>query len=308
MKSSPRVLVIIPTHNHPSTLPYSLQSVLNQTFEFLDIVVIGDGVTDETRNTIEPFLLKDSRITFLDAPKGERHGESIRDQVIRNSSAGFVTYLGDDDLFFPNHIETMVEAIQNLDFVNPLPIFIEPDESLIHIPCDLSNSQSIEWHLSLSPIQNSISLTGVMHTRESYLRLPYGWRPAPVDYPTDLYMWQQYFQLDGFRAETLPISTTAKFHAAKRTTMSEDSRALELSKFKEKFSEANFFEDWQVKVLAAVWKEGAKSFVRSYSLEGVLSMKNEELSDIQNSKTWIWGSKLAKLINIFRRGAKFSKS
>ena len=46
--SSPAVTVIIPTHNHPGPLAFSIASVLQQSFEDLSLVVIGDGVGDDT--------------------------------------------------------------------------------------------------------------------------------------------------------------------------------------------------------------------------------------------------------------------
>ena len=55
------VTVIIPTHNHPKTIKYSISSVQNQTFGDLDIVVIGDGTNKETKEIIREIIKADKR-------------------------------------------------------------------------------------------------------------------------------------------------------------------------------------------------------------------------------------------------------
>jgi glycosyltransferase involved in cell wall biosynthesis len=60
--TSPRVLVVVPTHDHPWALDLSVESALAQTVENLDIVVIGDGVVDETRDVVARLMERDDRI------------------------------------------------------------------------------------------------------------------------------------------------------------------------------------------------------------------------------------------------------
>lgn len=271
-------LLIIPTHAHPHTLPYAIKSAQNQTITDLDIVVIGDGVTDDTRVAVEPFLA-DERVRFLDKPKAIRHGEEYRDHVIRNSLAETVCYLGDDDLLFPNHLQLMGEHLSGVDFVNPLPIFINFDGSLHYISTDLANPDSLLWHLDEQVHRNSVSLTGVMHTRESYLRLPFGWRPAPPGRWTDHYMWQQYFQLEGFQAKTLPISTTAKFGDGERTNIEPQLRVREIEFYLQAFSQPDFSESWNQRVREVV---RAKSVDQFLELQIVHSEKARLITDIQN--------------------------
>lgn len=271
-------LLIIPTHAHPHTVPYAIKSAQNQTITDLDIVVIGDGVTDETRAAVEPFLV-DERVRFLDKPKAIRHGEEYRDYVIRNSSAETVSYLGDDDLLFPSHLQLMGEHLSGVDFVNPLPIFINFDGSIHYIPTDLANPDSLLWHLDEQVHRNSVSLTGVMHTRESYLRLPFGWRPAPLGRWTDHYMWQQYFQLEGFQAKTLPISTTAKFGDVVRSNIEPHLRVREIESYVQGFSRPEFIENWNHLVREVV---RAKSVEQLIELQIVHSEKERLISEIQD--------------------------
>ncbi|HAY69651.1 MAG TPA: hypothetical protein DCY82_15445, partial [Acidimicrobiaceae bacterium] len=205
--SSPAVTVIIPTHNHPGPLAFSIASVLQQSFEDLSLVVIGDGVGDDTRGVVFEAMKQDSRVSFVDRPKSARHAEAVRHEVICSVDSPFIAYQGDDDLWLPNHLQVMLQLLDDADFVHPLPIFVKANGTLRHAPTDLSRPRCLAWHLSETP-RNAISLTGVTHSRASYLKLPYGWRETPAGRWTDHYMWQQYFLSDDVRLKTSPLSTT----------------------------------------------------------------------------------------------------
>ena len=255
-KSSPasaRVLVIIPTHNHPGTLATAVQSVQNQTVSDIRIVVIGDGVNDDTRDVMATIVRADERVSFLDLPKTARHGEEYRDEAIRSSSEEVIAYLCDDDLMFPQHLEHLMSVLDGHDFANSLPVFIWADGSLRVIPGDLANPSSVLWHLDSETMRNSVSLSGVVHTRSSYERLPVGWRSAPVGRWTDHYMWHQYFSLPGFSGATAKISTTAKFPASSTPGLDPDVTAANIRRFANDMAQPSFFDEWQERVRAAVW-------------------------------------------------------
>jgi len=93
----PLVTVLIPTHDHPSTLDLVVASVLRQTIDALDIVIVGDGVTDDTRDVIAG-LVTDDRVRFLDTPKSASRAEPVRHMVLTEAVAPYVCYMGDDDL------------------------------------------------------------------------------------------------------------------------------------------------------------------------------------------------------------------
>lgn len=245
-------LLVIPTHAHPGCLPHAVRSAQQQSVEDLDIVVIGDGVSDDTRDAIAPILAADARVRFLDLPKGIRHGEEYRDAVIRQSAASVVGYLGDDDLLLPHHMATMRECLDGVDFANPFPVFIRRDGSIYLIASDLANPACVAWHLNPRLPRNSVSLTGVAHTRESYLRLPYGWRPAPPGCPTDQHMWHQYFRLAGFSARTSPLSTTLKFAHSERDDMTDAERAAELALWARGLRTDEFTDLWNAEVAQGV--------------------------------------------------------
>jgi hypothetical protein len=274
-------LLIIPTHNHPETLPFAVCSAQNQSEQDLGIVVIGDGVTDDTRDAIAPILQSDDRVSFLDRPKALRHGEKYRDEVIRASKATTIAYLGDDDLLFPDHIETLAELLTGVDFVNSLPIFINPDGTLVHLVSDLSIPESVKWHLDPMDRRNTVSLTGVMHTRNSYLSLPFGWRPAPQGRWTDHYMWEQFFSMPNFTARTSIRATTAKFPHNGREGLSGIQRGLEVQEFAQQMSTPGFVDSWNARVRECQRQTIARLAIEETSLRAQLAsviQRGEQLS------------------------------
>lgn len=285
-----RVLVIIPTHNHATTLELAARSVLEQSASALELVIIGDGVGDDTRDVVAGLRAADDRVAFVDRPKGERHNEPVRDEVIRGSSAPLVAYCGDDDLLLQHHLDHMIGALGDRDFVHPLEVYVgacRPADAqwLLHYgPVDLSRRAWVRAHQPPLNI-NVISLTGVVHTRESYLRLPHGWRTTPRGYKTDHYMWQQYFAQPGFRGASAPVSTVIKLGANLRVGESPEQRGLEIRAWWDASHTPGFQGRWDAEVAREVagarWRARAvyAAAVASDRLGATGSHRAEELVD-----------------------------
>ena len=251
MTASSTVTVIVPTHDHATTIEYSIRSVLEQTVPDLAVVVIGDGVGDDTRDVVHSIRAEDSRVSFLDRPKAPRHGEILRHEVLQSAISPFVAYHGDDDLLLPTHLETMIALLADADFAHPLPIQVEASGDLVHLPTDLSLEECRAWHVA-SPPRNAVSLTGVAHTLESYRRLPHGWRTTPPGRWTDHYMWQQFLGIPDLTAVTSRRATTVKLAAAQRTSMNPQERGDEVGAWWDRIHQPGFSDEWDRQVDDAV--------------------------------------------------------
>ena len=201
--------VIIPTHSAHDTLRFAVLSALDQTLSPEKVTIIGDGATANVRAVAETLSDEFPSVEFVDKPKLANRGERYRDEVIRASDSDLISYLCDDDLYLPNHLEVMAEHLAEFDFVHPRPTFVNPDDTFFFIPSGIESPKIRDWH-RLNPPQNSISLTGASHTRRSYLSLEEGWNPGPPEFWTDLFMWVKFFANHDVKTFTSPHTTTIK--------------------------------------------------------------------------------------------------
>ncbi len=103
---NPLVTILISTYNRPDTIREALKSILAQTYTNFEIRLTRDGGIP-----IDIWDLKDPRLHFIDRDENKGLAYSFNESI-SNAKGEYVCYLGDDDLFYPDHIETLVRAIQ----------------------------------------------------------------------------------------------------------------------------------------------------------------------------------------------------
>jgi GalNAc5-diNAcBac-PP-undecaprenol beta-1,3-glucosyltransferase len=223
-----KATVLIPTHDHGPTLPHSVASALAQTVKDIEIFIVADGVPEPMRDVVGSVARSDSRIRLFEHPKAPRHGEILRHEAIREASGHAVCYLSDDDLWLPDHVETILSLLETCDFANALPLYWDREHGLGSWTVDLTADYFRQLILSGT---NRIPLSCAAHTVAMYRRLPHGWRTTPAGTPTDLYMWQQFLADPGCRARSAARPTVLCFPAPTRKSMSAAERAQELAEW-----------------------------------------------------------------------------
>ena len=108
----PKVSVIIPTYNRAAYVKEAIDSVLGQSYEDYEIIVVDDGSSDDTNAVVKGF--GDSRIRYIYQKNKGISG--ARNTGIRNARAQFVALLDSDDIWFPQILELEVPILdQNPD-------------------------------------------------------------------------------------------------------------------------------------------------------------------------------------------------
>ena len=74
----PYASVILPVHSRSGTLPWSLRSIQNQSERDIEIIIVGDGCTEDVKSICISFAQMDNRIRFLDLPKAPGADENYR--------------------------------------------------------------------------------------------------------------------------------------------------------------------------------------------------------------------------------------
>ena len=105
----PRVSVVIPTYNRAGLLGRAVRSVLNQSFEDFEILVVDDASTDGTDEVISS--LNDERVKYF--YHGENMGISAaRNTGIRNARGKYIGFLDSDDEWLPSKLEKQISCFE----------------------------------------------------------------------------------------------------------------------------------------------------------------------------------------------------
>lgn len=102
-----KVCIVIPVYNTEKYLECCINSVLNQTYKNLQIILVNDGSTDESTIICNSFKEKDDRISVIHK---ENEGLGLTRNVgMMEANAEYITFLDSDDWIENNHIENLVK-------------------------------------------------------------------------------------------------------------------------------------------------------------------------------------------------------
>ena len=107
----PLVSVIIPAYNAETFLAKTLESVLSQTYQNIEILVVDDGSTDTTAEIVKSFAKKDSRISLLQQPNAGV--AAARNLAIEKSRGEYIAPIDADDIWYPQNLEKQVKCLNS---------------------------------------------------------------------------------------------------------------------------------------------------------------------------------------------------
>jgi len=195
----PRVTVIIPTYNWSSVLPYSIGSVLGQTFTDFELLVVGDGCTDDSSEVVA--AIGDRRMRWISVPRSG-HQSGPNNEGLRQAAGELIAYLGHDDLWLPHHLASAVRTIDaGADLAYSIIAGISPEGR-------------VQTYVATKPTQ-WMPPTGVVHRKRLTQELG-GWRDyRELHLDPELDLWRR-AHAAGFIFRFVPRLTAVKFSAAFR--------------------------------------------------------------------------------------------
>ncbi len=108
-RTRPELSVVIPVYNKEESITRALHSVLSQTFEAFEVVVVDDGSTDRSAEVVRAF--GDPRVRLISQ---ENAGVSVaRNRGIMAARCEYVALIDADDEWAPNFLETMYDVLEN---------------------------------------------------------------------------------------------------------------------------------------------------------------------------------------------------
>lgn len=104
-----KVSIIMPCFNSEDTLSDSIKSVLKQTYEMFELIIIDDGSSDRSKHVASSF--KDSRIIILDN-RYDQGARGARQTGIDFSTGRYIAFLDSDDLWLPNKLMSQIDFMR----------------------------------------------------------------------------------------------------------------------------------------------------------------------------------------------------
>jgi glycosyltransferase involved in cell wall biosynthesis len=108
--NNPKVSIIVPCYNQAQYLQEALQSVLEQTYQNWECIIVNDGSPDDTESIAQEWVSKDSRFVYLCKENGGL--SSARNEGIAIAKGEFILPLDADDKIAPKYIELAVASFQ----------------------------------------------------------------------------------------------------------------------------------------------------------------------------------------------------
>jgi glycosyltransferase involved in cell wall biosynthesis len=207
----PRVTVVMATYNWATVLPCSIGSALDQTYRDLELLVTGDGCTDESAEVVA--RTGDPRVRWHNLEPNHGHQYAPNNDGIARANGEIIAYLGHDDLWLPNHLEVLVDAVdRGARVAHGTVLLVEPGEEPARWPGAGWVYEPDQW----------IPPTSVVHDRALAIDAG-GWRPpwetGIHDPETDL--WQRMAAVAG-PPRWVHRLTCVKLPAAKRRDVYRD--------------------------------------------------------------------------------------
>lgn len=192
----PLVTVLMPTYNRPEYFKIALDSVLNQTYRHLEIIVSDDSDNDITEKLIAPYLARDKRIKYIHHKNFTFFDNWRYLMSYNNPQAEYVNWLMDDDAWYENKIAVMMNYYlfdEGITMVTSCRTIIDAEgnvlphdsvpgsEPLVKEVTRLSGDTV--GHMMISRTLNFIGEPSTVLVAKKNLKNNYwGWNKMPVEY------------------------------------------------------------------------------------------------------------------------------
>jgi glycosyltransferase involved in cell wall biosynthesis len=152
MRNQPLVSVVVPVYNADKYLKKCLYSITKQEYPNLEVILVNDGSTDESRQIIERHALKDSRFIVIDQKNGGV--SSARNTGISLAKGEYITFIDADDLihkeFISNLANDLIEKKADIVTTNK-QIFSMSDSEFLTTP--LSHDMAIQEYAPMRALE-----------------------------------------------------------------------------------------------------------------------------------------------------------
>ncbi|MBY0435306.1 MAG: glycosyltransferase family 2 protein [Cyclobacteriaceae bacterium] len=161
--------IIVPTYNRASFVKAAVESILHQTYNHFEVIIIDDGSTDNTEETILRLFSHLPKVAYFKQNNSERGAARNRGSELAKGK--YIMFFDSDDLMMPNHLEEARRFIKHQNFPEIFHLNYEvktPEGRLIRVgPSSMETANAKLIH------GNFLSCNGVILRRDVALSNPF---------------------------------------------------------------------------------------------------------------------------------------
>ena len=175
---NPLISIIVPVYQAEAYLDECVQSMINQTYQNLEIILVDDGSKDQSPTICDAWAKKDSRIKVIHKPNGG--ASSARNAGLDVASGDYIGFVDSDDIIAADMYEILLNALEssNVGIAACSPQIMSEDGRLLEkrsIPAkrEMDAQQALE---SIFLLQTDVAMWCKLYAREIFaeLRFPEG--------------------------------------------------------------------------------------------------------------------------------------
>ena len=122
----PLVSIILPTYNRARLLKRSIETCLNQSLRDIELIVVNDCSTDNTKEIVEAYAIKDDRVQLITNEKNLRLPASLN-KGFETAKGKYFTWTSDDNLYSSNALEVLSQTLE----INPVADLVYANYNVI---------------------------------------------------------------------------------------------------------------------------------------------------------------------------------
>jgi len=169
---NPRVSIITPTYNGEKFIERTIKSVLWQTFQDWEMIIVDDGSKDKTVEIVKKYVEKDKRIKLIELEENTGGPAIPRTIACKEAKGEYIAFLDQDDLYYPEYLELKIKYLDenpHIDILFSLAwTFDEDTKKIINVehggPVNMIvRKKVIEIGEYFKPEQNGVSEIGLIY-------------------------------------------------------------------------------------------------------------------------------------------------
>lgn len=161
--TQPLISVIIPSYNHADYVCQAVESALVQSYPHLEVIVVDDGSTDDTKERLVPFS---NRIRYVH--QRNQGLSAARNRGINEAQGEYIAFLDSDDAFHPRKLELQAAYLIAQPDIALVGTGMFSDESIVWCPVNTEQLQVSEIQLEAMAIKPRFAPSSVMAHRRCF--------------------------------------------------------------------------------------------------------------------------------------------